>query len=928
MTDTPKLDFAELSKKMAEAAAAMMGTAPKVTMPFDPFAIAKASGDIAMSLAMRPADLMKVQAEAAREWGDFWLRAVGQKEPGESPRDRRFRSDQWNDDPYYRSVRDAYLLASKQLRDLVDKGSGDDKSEAMARMLLDQYLNAVSPANYAFTNPDVVKKTKDTHGANLVQGFANLLEDIAAGKGIVKRRTDETRFVKGETIAATPGDIVFQNDLFQLIQYAPTTDSVAAEPLLYVPPLVNRYYMIDLVPEQSLVKWLVGEGRTVFVISWVNPGEEHKDKDVAAYVTEGVVSAIDQVAKRTGSAPDLFSFCLGGTLVAIALGYLAAEGRQDAVNSATLIGSLVDFADMRDWSAFVHEGHLTALEGHLEQQGYIDSVELQRLFAAMRANDLIWSSVVSHYLLGEDAPPSDLLTWFEDGARIPAAFLRSYNRELLKDNKLKDPAGFKVAGTPIDLAAITTPMLVIALKDDHVSAWEAVYGGARHMGADFILGGSGHNAGVINPPHRNKHGYWTGPKGASGKPRRLARKGQEERGQLVALVDEVAGCARGEQDRARSQGEEPDRTSAGQLCDDAVMDAMTETRDVLTYQEGLAGRLSLNRPKALHSLNRQMVRDMATALHEWRDDPDIRIILIDHSEGRGFCAGGDVVTIAKDVAGHEAAARAFFFDEYRLNHLEYTYPKPGVAFMDGVTMGGGVGIACPCRYRVATENTVLAMPETTIGIFPDVGGGRYLSRLRGRMAQFLALTGARLDGAECARLRLATHFVPSERLAEAKERIMAQPFRVQAILDELALPRIPEARIEANLPKIDHYFAADTLEEILAALDAGAAEGDEWAAKEAASVRRKSPTACKVSLRLLQESPYQLHFVDEMRMEYGIMVRLIRHPDFVEGVRALLIEKDGKPNWHPTNPEAIGARDIDIFFEPLPPEEEWRPFDF
>lgn len=358
------------------------------------------------------------------------------------------------------------------------------------------------------------------------------------------------------------------------------------------------------------------------------------------------------------------------------------------------------------------------------------------------------------------------------------------------------------------------------------------------------------------------------------------------------------------------------------------MDAMTAQPDVLTVKEGLAGRLRLNRPKALHSLNRQMVRDMASALLEWRNDPDVRIILIDHAEGRGFCAGGDVVTIANDVGGHDAAARAFFFDEYRLNHLEYTYPKPGVAFMDGVTMGGGVGIACPCRFRVATERTMLAMPETTIGIFPDVGGGRYLSRLRGRLAQFLALTGARLNGAECFRLRLATHYLPSDRLEEAKERIMAQPFRVEAILDELSETEVPEARILGNLAKIDRYFASDRLEEILDALDAGAAEGDEWAEKEATTVRTKSPMACKVTLKLLVESPYQLHFVDEMRMEYGIMVRLIHHPDFREGVRALLIDKDNAPNWRPSNPAVISDAEVEAFFEPLPIEEQWRPFDF
>ncbi|MBA3666934.1 MAG: enoyl-CoA hydratase/isomerase family protein [Sphingomonas sp.] len=362
----------------------------------------------------------------------------------------------------------------------------------------------------------------------------------------------------------------------------------------------------------------------------------------------------------------------------------------------------------------------------------------------------------------------------------------------------------------------------------------------------------------------------------------------------------------------------------------------TISSDVLAIKQGSAGRLRLNRPKALHSLNRQMVRDMASALIEWRDDPEVRIILIDHAAkpdgdpklNRGFCAGGDVVDIANSVEGHEAAARAFFFDEYRLNHLEYTYPKPGVAFMDGVTMGGGVGIACPCRYRVATERTVLAMPETTIGIFPDVGGGRYLSRLRGRLAQFLALTGARLDGAECLKLRLATHYLASDRLEEAKERIIAQPFRVEAILDELSEEQVPEARITGNLNKIDRYFASDRLEEILEALNVGVAEGDEWCAKEAASIAKKSPMACKVSLKMLVESPYQLHFVDEMRMEYGIMVRMIRHPDFREGVRALLIDKDGAPNWHPTRPEAIGERDVDAFFEPLPVEEQWRPLDF
>ena len=327
-----------------------------------------------------------------------------------------------------------------------------------------------------------------------------------------------------------------------------------------------------------------------------------------------------------------------------------------------------------------------------------------------------------------------------------------------------------------------------------------------------------------------------------------------------------------------------------------------------------------------------MVRAMADALLEWRDDPEVRIILIDHAaqpdgDGkmtRGFCAGGDVVDIANSVEGHDAAARAFFFDEYRLNHLEYTYPKPGVAFMDGVTMGGGVGIACPCRYRVATERTLFAMPETTIGLFPDVGGGRYLSRLRGRLAQFLALTGHRLSGAECLALRLATHFVPSDRLEEAKERIMAQPFRTQAVLDELSDTQVLDAPIMGRLETINRCFASDRLEDILAALDAES--DDPWCADQAGVIRGKSPMACKVSLKLLVESQYQLHFLDEMRLEYAIMVRLIRHPDFREGVRARLVDKDNAPRWQPADPAAIGDADVDAFFVALPADEQWQPF--
>jgi polyhydroxyalkanoate synthase len=510
--DRPADHWSAAIEKLNEAAraAANAGAPALGSRPYDPLALFQAMTDVATSF--RPEQLLQVQLEAAREWGNFWAEAWQLKAPsGAKPRDRRFAHPDWEEQPFYRTLRDSYLLASKQLRESVRASSADGPNAAMMAFLADQYLNAVAPTNFAMTNPEVVRRTVETGGANLAAGFANLLEDVAAGKGIVKRRT-ESHFVVGETLAATPGSVVFQNDLFQLIQYDPTTDEVAADPLLYVPPLVNKYYMIDLQPRSSLVKWLVDQGRTVFVISWVNPDERHRDKGVEHYVLEGIVEAIGAARKASGAEKvDLFSFCLGGTLVAIALAWLAAKGRADEVNSATLIGSMVDFADMRDWSAFVHEAHLDALEDHLAKRGFIDSTELQQLFAAVRSNDLIWSSVVSHYLLDKPAPASDLLQWFEDGSRIPEAFLKSYNRGLLASNALKQGTGFEVGGVTIDLATVETPVLSIALKDDHVSAWEAVYGGTHLFGGPvtFILGGSGHNAGVINPPAANKHGYWT-----------------------------------------------------------------------------------------------------------------------------------------------------------------------------------------------------------------------------------------------------------------------------------------------------------------------------------------------------------------------------------------------------------------------------------
>ena len=316
-----------------------------------------------------------------------------------------------------------------------------------------------------------------------------------------------------------------------------------------------------------------------------------------------------------------------------------------------------------------------------------------------------------------------------------------------------------------------------------------------------------------------------------------------------------------------------------------------------------------------------MCEGMSAALLEWRSDPAVEAVVIDHAGERGFCAGGDVVSARRSVLEDGGvAARAFFMAEYRLNHLLYTYPKPVIAFMDGVTMGGGVGIALPATYRVATENTLLAMPEGAIGLFPDVGAGLYLSRLPGRLGQFLALTAARLDGAECLCAGLATHYLKAEDLAEAKEAIAREPLAAGDILKDLSSPP-PPARLERNAQKIDRLFASDSLEGIVAALGA---DPSDWAAKELKAVTAKCPTSAKVALRQLAAKPAD--FAAEMELEYALAARMIARPDFAEGVRAVLVDKDNTPRWQPATPEGVTGDMLDVLFAPLPATERWTPF--
>lgn len=345
------------------------------------------------------------------------------------------------------------------------------------------------------------------------------------------------------------------------------------------------------------------------------------------------------------------------------------------------------------------------------------------------------------------------------------------------------------------------------------------------------------------------------------------------------------------------------------------------TVDLITQIDGKAARLRLNRPKALHALTTAMCEGAIEALLEWRKDLAVEAVLIDHAEGRGFCAGGDIRMLAESGATDGVKAREFFHTEYRLNHLLFTYAKPTVAFMDGITMGGGVGLSLPCQYRVATEHTRFAMPETGIGLFPDVGGGWYLSRLPGRTGQFLALTGARIDGAECVALGLATHYLSSESLEDVKTKIAENPQHIAAILKEVSVEP-PESRIVENREKIDRLFASDRYEDILAALEE---DGSDWAQKELATLATKSPQTCKVSLYLLAQGAQQTEFADEMRVEYRVGAHVVQRHDFLEGVRAVIVDKDNDPQWNPATPEEVSDHLIDQIFAPLNADEEWTP---
>jgi polyhydroxyalkanoate synthase len=430
-----------------------------------------------------------------------------------APGDRRFKDDAWANELVYDFLKQSYLVGSRWIQNLVAETPGvNERTRAEIQFLTRQYIDAIAPTNFVLTNPVVARKTMETGGANLLAGMSNFLDDLTRNNALVKNRAPET-FKVGVNIAATPGSVIYQNDLMQLIQYNPSTKDVSKTPILFVPPWVNKYYLFDLQPKNSFLKWLVDQGHTVFAISWVNPGKRHRDKDFVDYMKEGPLAALDAIEQATGEREaHVVAYCLGGTLTATMLAWQAARN-DTRVKSATLLATLTEFSDLGEFSVFFDEDRLLKLDRYLEKKGFLEGHDLARLFSIVRANDLIWSAVVNNYLLAEESLPFDMTYWFADPAHMPAKMLNFYIRNIVFENRLPKPGQLVIDGVPIDLGKIKTPTCFVSMHDDHVAPWRATYSGPHLFGGPtrFILGGSGHNAGIVNPPVAKKHGYWTNP---------------------------------------------------------------------------------------------------------------------------------------------------------------------------------------------------------------------------------------------------------------------------------------------------------------------------------------------------------------------------------------------------------------------------------
>ena len=488
----------------------------------DPTGAGQAFLELSASLMKNPDKLIEAQAQAWTAYTDLWINSarvflgeqsseVRKPEQG----DRRFKHSAWDENPLFSFIKQSYLVTAEAIHSAVaDADDLDENTAKKAQFYTKQFVDAMSPTNFLVTNPEVLEATLESKGENLVKGMQNFIDDFDSDSGRLRiKMTDDQAFELGRNVALTPGKVVFQNDLFQLLQYNPSTEQAFRQPLLIIPPWINKYYVLDLQPQNSLIKWLVDQGHTVFVISWVNPDEKLGHKDFEDYVTEGALVAIDAVEKITGeSAINLVGYCIGGTLLAATLAYIRTKDDTRGAASATYFVSLIDFSIPGDLGVFIDEQQLESLEKTMNERGYHDGKEMAATFNMLRSNDLIWSFYVRNYLLGKEPFPFDLLYWNADSTRLPARMHSTYLRTMYLNNKFKEPGGLSIAGSPIDVSAIQTPAYFISTEEDHIAPWEGAYLGAQLMAGPvrFVLGKSGHIAGIINPPAANKYGYYTG----------------------------------------------------------------------------------------------------------------------------------------------------------------------------------------------------------------------------------------------------------------------------------------------------------------------------------------------------------------------------------------------------------------------------------